>query len=197
MEGQLELVVDFSDQNLYDPQETQHVQSVVIELSVISLEDIDRVCDRETHREFTMESPQCSLVQKEVCRREGISSTRFQGISNHDVQTKIHTSEGGTSATYTAIEKPLIPCAEPTHNPLSITYVKSKASAGHTSRVQRLREHGWNQYCTGANVPLSLKRSRHSLLGRFKGNPVLENLPAHCYIPPRTKDMVGITKRNN
>lgn len=193
MEGQLELVVDFSDQNIFDPKGTQHVHSVVIELSGISLEDIDGVWGIETHRDVTMESPQCSHENKEVCTWEDISSKRFQGISNHDVQKQVHTSEGGTSATCEAIEKPQIPCTEPTHNLLSITYVKSKPTAGHNSRVQRSREYGWNQYCTGANVPMSLKRSRYSLLGRFKGNPVLEN----CYIPPRMKDMDSITKRSN
>lgn len=183
MEGQLELVVDFSDQNRYYQKETQQVHSVVIELSV---EEIDGVCDIETHRDVTMESPQSPHVNKQACTWEDISSKRFQGtVVNHHVQKREH-----TSATCKAIEKP---CAEPTHNLLSITYVKSKATAGPTSRAQRSREYGWNQYCTGANVPMSLKRSRYSLLGRFKGNPVLEN----CYIPPRTKDMDSITKRKN
>ena len=185
--GQLELVVDFADDGPYLPEIDDEMHSVVIDFSAVSLEHGDGACHIGTQENITMEPSCTDQVTKQPFTWGDIPSRRIEQNSIPMVTE----SEGKNKEEVAAeasnqiqmLEKQEILSMEDSRENLPLTRrFSSKSVVRHQTQSQRSRERGWNQHCAGANVPLSLKRTTYSLLGRFKTNPVLEN----CYIAPNS-----------
>lgn len=200
--GQLELVVDFIDSGRRISGTDMVGLHPVVEISISGFEYghlLDDICDVEeqnrkknvimehieTHKEPT---------KADIFRQQRLVRASSNSMDDIEIINSIHATsddDDGNTAPQIAIEKQSAPSQNSdnaAHNLVpwaSLTGTSRNLITGIQKRKCISKERGWNQYCTGANVPISSKRTHYSLLGRFKSNPVLEN----CYLSPNIKSM--------
>jgi len=180
--GQLEMVVDFADGDPYNHEIDNQRHSIVIEFSTVSLEHVEAACHGGTCKNIIMEPSCTDQVTKQPSTWEDIPSSRKeQNIVPMITKLEEKGSEEPSWNQAQMLEKQeILPTEVTRENPSLTRGYSSKPLVRQQIQSLRSRERGWNQHCAGANVPLSFKRTKYSLLGRFKTNPVLENY----YIAP-------------
>lgn len=186
-DSQLELVVDFLDPSFSDKNDLIH--SVEIDFSHRFLECHDTVCApvrEETDNLVVSMAPHVPPKRKQPV--PSISDWK-KDMKRLDIQYQTnHCNQMPSSGKGTQAIVPNPGKQELSTETLGTTCSTHQTEKKSTMSVARIldhrgqsRERGWNQYCAGANVPGSFKRNTHTILGRFKKNPALEN----CYITPR------------
>jgi hypothetical protein len=183
--GQFELVIDFSERDICLSRVGGEIHSILVEISGVF---IDEAC--EIVKDIRME-PLCSpLNDAQPCTWKDTPSTRVEKPSQ-SIFDNVHSlkeeslKEQGAPKDQIVAKKctlPKVPEEQHTRKDLNATLARVKERNPVIQQQYRSREQGWNQYCTGANVPMSCKRTRCSLLGRCKNNPLLENVHAPANI---------------